>query len=86
MGMRELNGVFTQRFNRTYQLMEHVFPGRHKAILVQESYLLELARYVVPNPLRAPGSIGGRLPMEHSRISRIVRAVPQRGGGARVKV
>ena len=34
--------------------MGHVFQGRYKAILVQkETYLLELARYVVLNPVRA---------------------------------
>jgi hypothetical protein len=32
----------------------HVFQGRYKAIIVQkESYLLELARYIVLNPVRA---------------------------------
>jgi REP element-mobilizing transposase RayT len=53
-GMRELNGVYTQRFNRIYGRVGHVFQGRYKAILVQkETYLLELARYVVLNPVRA---------------------------------
>jgi REP element-mobilizing transposase RayT len=53
-GMRELNGVYTQRFNRTYDRVGHVFQGRYKAIVVQkETYLLELARYVVLNPVRA---------------------------------
>ena len=53
-GMRQLNGVYTQRFNRRYQHVGHVFQGRFKAILVEkDSYLLELARYVVLNPLRA---------------------------------
>jgi REP-associated tyrosine transposase len=53
-GMRQLNGVYTQRFNRAHQRVGHVFQGRYKAILVQkESYLLELARYVVLNPVRA---------------------------------
>jgi len=53
-GMRELNGVYTQRFNRIYQRVGHVFQGRYKAILVQkETYFLELARYVVRNPVRA---------------------------------
>ena len=34
--------------------MGHVFQGRYKALIVQkESYLLELARYVVLNPVRA---------------------------------
>ncbi len=53
-GMRQLNGVYTQRFNRTHGRVGHVFQGRFKAILVhKDSYLLELARYVVLNPLRA---------------------------------
>ncbi len=53
-GMRQLNGVYTQRFNRKHSRVGHVFQGRYKAILVQkESYLLELARYIVLNPVRA---------------------------------
>lgn len=53
-GMRQLNGVFTQSINKKYNKTGHVFQGRYKAILVQkESYLLELARYVVLNPVRA---------------------------------
>ena len=53
-GMRELNGVYTQRFNRVHARVGHVFQGRYKAILVQkDAYLLELARYVVLNPVRA---------------------------------
>jgi REP element-mobilizing transposase RayT len=53
-GMRQLNGVYTQRFNRAHDRVGHVFQGRYKAILVEkDSYLLELARYVVLNPLRA---------------------------------
>lgn len=53
-GMRQLNGVFTQRFNRRHRRVGHVFQGRYKAILVdKESYLLELARYIVLNPVRA---------------------------------
>jgi REP element-mobilizing transposase RayT len=53
-GMRQLNGVYTQRFNRRHGRVGHVFQGRFKAILVQkESYLRELCRYVVLNPVRA---------------------------------
>jgi len=53
-GMRQLNGVYSQYFNRRHCLVGHVVQGRYKAILVQkESYLLELARYVVLNPIRA---------------------------------
>ena len=53
-GMRQLNGVYTQRFNRRHGRVGHVFQGRFKAILVErDSYLLELCRYVVLNPVRA---------------------------------
>jgi len=53
-GMRQLNGVYTQRFNRICGRTGHVFQGRYKAILIQkEVYLLEVARYVVLNPVRA---------------------------------
>ena len=54
LGMRQLNGVYTQRFNRKHHQVGHVFQGRFKAIIVEkESYLLELARYIVLNPVRA---------------------------------
>ncbi len=53
-GMRQLNGVYTQRFNRQHDRVGHVLQGRYKAILVdREAYLLELSRYVVLNPVRA---------------------------------
>jgi len=53
-GMRQLNGVYTQRFNRRHGEVGHLYQGRYKAILVQkEGYLQELTRYVVLNPLRA---------------------------------
>lgn len=53
-GMRQLNGVYTQHFNRRHGLVGHLFQGRFKAILVERNaYLLELSRYVVLNPVRA---------------------------------
>jgi len=53
-GMRQLNGVYTQHFNRRHGRTGHVFQGRYKAILVDKNdYLLELARYIVLNPVRA---------------------------------
>src|SRR3990167_2001233 len=53
-GMRHLNGVYTQNFNRHHHRVGHVFQGRYKAILVEKDhYLLELCRYVVLNPVRA---------------------------------
>jgi len=54
LGMRQLNGVYTQRFNRSHLRVGHIFQGRYKAILVErDAYLLELSRYVVLNPVRA---------------------------------
>ncbi len=53
-GMRQLNGPYTQGYNRRHRRVGHVFQGRFKAILVErEVHLLELCRYVVLNPVRA---------------------------------
>ena len=53
-GMRQLNGVYTQAFNRRHNRVGHIFQGRYKAILIQkERHLLEVSRYVVLNPVRA---------------------------------
>ena len=53
-GMRQLNGMYTQASNRRHKRAGHLFQGRFKGILVdKESYLLELTRYVVLNPVRA---------------------------------
>jgi len=53
-GMRQLNGVYTQAFNKRHRRVGHVFQGRFKGILVQkDSYFLEVCRYVVLNPVRA---------------------------------
>lgn len=54
LGMRHLNGVFTQRYNKSHRRVGHVFQGRFKALLIQdEQYLVELVRYIVLNPVRA---------------------------------
>jgi len=53
-GMKQLDGIYTQKFNNKYKRVGHLFQGRYKAILVEkESYLLELSRYIVLNPVRA---------------------------------
>jgi putative transposase len=58
IGMRQLNGMYTQSFNRTHRRVGHLFQGRFKAILVEkESYLLELCRYIVLNPVRIKGGV-----------------------------
>ncbi|MEN8135642.1 MAG: transposase [Thermodesulfobacteriota bacterium] len=53
-GMRQLNGVYTQAFNRSHKRVGHVFQGRYKSILVEGgAHLLELCRYIVLNPVKA---------------------------------
>lgn len=52
--MRRLNGSYTPRFNWRHHRVGHLLQGRFKSLLVErESYLLELCRYVVLNPVRA---------------------------------
>jgi REP element-mobilizing transposase RayT len=54
LGMRQLNGVYTQARNKRYNKTGHLFQGRYKAILIQkDTHLLEVCRYVVLNPVRA---------------------------------
>ncbi len=53
-GMRRLNGSYTQRFNWRHQRVGHLLQGRFKSLVVErDTYLLELCRYVVLNPVRA---------------------------------
>ena len=53
-GMRRLQGVYTQAFNRRHGRVGHLFQGRYKSILVdRDAYGLELCRYIVLNPVRA---------------------------------
>jgi len=53
-GMQLLNGIYTQKFNRTHDRSGHLLEGRFKAVLVEKGpHLLELARHVVLNPVRA---------------------------------
>lgn len=52
--MKQINGIYTQRFNRKHQRVGHLFQGRFKSIIVdKDAYLLELCRYIVLNPIRA---------------------------------
>jgi len=52
--MRRLLTGYAVSFNRRHQRQGHLFQNRYKSILCQEdSYLLELVRYIHLNPLRA---------------------------------
>jgi hypothetical protein len=52
--MRQINGLYGQGYNRRHQRVGHLFQGRFHGVRVErESHLLEVARYVVLNPVRA---------------------------------
>ncbi len=51
--MRQFNVSYTGYYNRRHRRAGHLYQGRFKAIVVEEdSYLLELSRYVHLNPVR----------------------------------
>ena len=53
-GMRHLNGIYTQRFNRRYHLEGSLFKGRYKSIIISEDkYLLQVVKYIHLNPVKA---------------------------------
>ncbi|HEY1150718.1 MAG TPA: transposase [Pseudoduganella sp.] len=53
-GMRHLNSRYAQRFNHRYRSCGPVLQGRYDSVLIEhQSQLLEVARYVVLNPVRA---------------------------------
>lgn len=53
-GMRDINGIYTQGFNRRHNKVGHLLQGRYTAHVVdKDAYLMGLSRYVVLNPVRA---------------------------------
>ncbi len=52
--MHHINGAYTNYINRKRNRSGHLLQGRYKGILIdQDSYLLELSRYLHLNPVRA---------------------------------
>jgi REP element-mobilizing transposase RayT len=52
--MRRLLTGYAQQFNRRHRRHGHLFQNRYKSFLCQEdTYLLEMVRYIHLNPLRA---------------------------------
>jgi REP element-mobilizing transposase RayT len=52
--MQQLNGVYSQGFNRRHGRPGHVLEGRYHAQVVdKEAYLRAVCRYIVLNPVRA---------------------------------
>ena len=53
-GMRQLNGVYAQSFNRRHDRVGHLLEGRYRARLVKsDEHLFAATRYIVRNPIRA---------------------------------
>jgi hypothetical protein len=53
-GMKDLDGDYASQFNQRHRRVGHLFQGRFKSHLVDsETYLLEVSRYIVLNPVRA---------------------------------
>lgn len=53
-GMKDLDGDYASAFNLRHERVGHLFQGRFKSHLVDsDTYLLEVARYIVLNPVRA---------------------------------
>lgn len=51
--MRHFNISYTANFNRRHNRVGHLFQGRYKSFLIEEeSYLLEVSRYLHLNPVR----------------------------------
>ena len=54
IGMRQLNGNYTQKYNIRHKKFGHIFQGRFKSILVEDnSYQGNLIRYITFNPVKA---------------------------------
>ena len=52
--MQQLNGRYTQSFNRRRKRVGPLFQGRYKAILLdKDQYALALSRYIHLNPVKA---------------------------------
>ena len=52
-GMRQLNGVYTQHYNRRHDEDGPIFQGRFKSVLFEkDNYLLPVCRHVLLNPVR----------------------------------
>lgn len=52
--MRQIDGIYTQVFNKRHNRIGPLMQGRYKSVLVdRENYSLELSRYIHLNPVRA---------------------------------
>ncbi len=53
-GMRHINGLYTQRYNRRHGCDGPLFKGRYKSVLIGgDEHLLQALRYIHKNPVKA---------------------------------
>jgi putative transposase len=65
-GMKWLQGVYTQRFNRRHNQCGHLFQGRYKALVVESGtarYFAVVSAYIHLNPARA-----ALFDLQHARL------------------
>jgi putative transposase len=53
VGLRWLNGVYAQRFNRRHGRKGHLFGDRFWASVVEDDHFPTARRYILLNPVRA---------------------------------
>ena len=50
-GMRQLNGIYTQRYNVKYEKQGNIFHGRFKAVLVEQQSFMDVVQHVLHMPV-----------------------------------
>ena len=50
--MRQLNGIYTQRFNKDQNSEGPLFRGRYRAIILEEQYILPISRFIDLQPVK----------------------------------
>ena len=53
LGLRWLNGVYAQRFNKRHRRKGHLFGDRFWASVVEDAHFPAARRYILLNPVRA---------------------------------
>ena len=71
VGMKWLQGTYTQRFNLRHSLRGHLLQGRYKALVIDREgpgYFLQVSNYIHLNPVRA-GLVQTKEPLDSYRWS-----------------
>ncbi len=75
-GMRQLNGVYTQSFNRRHDTEGPIFKGRFKSVIFEKDrYLLPVVRHLALNPVRlgTPSQLSRYRWSSHRAVAGVVR-------------